>query len=450
MARNSENSIRRLWESPTLTSWAYQGATSLQLFLVAPFLLSNFNETEISAWYLFASLNLIGSILSQRVLITFARLITIVISNPDSLSTERGSEKRDAVEPKTELGSVIATLSAFQLSVGIIATVISIVLCILGLAPLLAYYTDRAEIWTVYCIYQVGSMLAIYVSRYHAILLGLNAVAVSNRCNFFSLIVGLIALAATIETGLGIIPAMLVSQSIAIAGGLFARSGIAKVSPGRTWDLERIGFDIGITRNVLAPITKSLVNQVGTVGMLPVASILVSRTGDVVATASFAFAIRILMAIDQFSMAPFNSIQPTITSLMAKGERSLAHRLLKGKAMISLLLFGIGILIAGMLLGPALLMIKARTHALDVTTWYLLSASVFIGRVYLMMLTPFYAMNNIVMCKEAILHTILSISAIGLLMPIYDSMIIGPCIILSYFIVYNTKPYRKYSSLMSA
>ena len=83
-----------LWESPTFMKWGNQGVKSLRFLLVTPLILTRFNETEIAAWYLFSSLNVFASIVSQRLGMTFSRMFAFAMGGSDDLSPIRGQRAK--------------------------------------------------------------------------------------------------------------------------------------------------------------------------------------------------------------------------------------------------------------------------------------------------------------------------------------------------------------------
>ena len=79
-------SIVWLWHSPTFTTWGNYATQSLRLLLVTPLILTRFNETEIAAWYLFASLNFFGAVVSSRLGLTFSRMFSFAMGGADNLA----------------------------------------------------------------------------------------------------------------------------------------------------------------------------------------------------------------------------------------------------------------------------------------------------------------------------------------------------------------------------
>lgn len=80
---------QRLWNSPTFTTWGNQAVQALRLLAVTPLILVAFDTTEIAAWYLFGSLTFFGSIISQRVGLTFSRMIAFAMGGATDLAMKR-------------------------------------------------------------------------------------------------------------------------------------------------------------------------------------------------------------------------------------------------------------------------------------------------------------------------------------------------------------------------
>ena len=84
-----------LWNSPTFTTWGNYGIQSLRLLLVTPLILTRFDETEIAAWYLFASLNFFGTIIGQRLGLTFSRMFAFAMGGASNLAPIKGAREQE-------------------------------------------------------------------------------------------------------------------------------------------------------------------------------------------------------------------------------------------------------------------------------------------------------------------------------------------------------------------
>ena len=83
-----------LWNSPTFTTWGNLGAQSLSLLSVTPLILTRFNEAEIAAWYLFASLNFFGLVVNGRLSLTFTRMLAFAMGGASNLAPITGKTER--------------------------------------------------------------------------------------------------------------------------------------------------------------------------------------------------------------------------------------------------------------------------------------------------------------------------------------------------------------------
>ena len=83
-----------LWNSPTFTTWGNLGAQSLSLLSVTPLILTRFNEAEIAAWYLFASLNFFGLVVTGRLSLTFTRMLAFAMGGASNLEPITGKTER--------------------------------------------------------------------------------------------------------------------------------------------------------------------------------------------------------------------------------------------------------------------------------------------------------------------------------------------------------------------
>jgi hypothetical protein len=109
-----------LWNSPTFTTWGKFLAQSLSLFAVTPLLLTRFDESEIAAWYLFASLNFFGTVLSQRLGLTFSRMFAFAMGGASNLSpiTGKREQENDGKPNWTAFERAYGTIGSINLAVG--------------------------------------------------------------------------------------------------------------------------------------------------------------------------------------------------------------------------------------------------------------------------------------------------------------------------------------------
>lgn len=415
---------------------------SLQLVLIAPLILRHFDTTQTAAWYLFGSLNLFGTFVMQRMLLTFARTIAMCRGGYD---WRKPSKTNDTGESNWEgINRLVPTMAGLQIGLAFANVAIACILGWIGLFPLLKGYPQAAKVWTAFGIYQLGSVITFYMSRYHAVLMGLNALAISNRWRFFTVGIGLVGVAVVLILGYGIVAATVVNQSIYLIGGFVARMSIPLVANGRVQNLEAVRFDLEIIKLTIGPIWKSLINQIATSGPLPVAGILIAQTGNASVAASFSFASRILIAIEQVAMTPFNSVQPLISQLMAKRERAQVHEILLRRAMLSFSLMIAAILICGVAMPWALPLLDSNTKAVPFVSWCLMGGGVLIIRVYLCMLAPHYSLNDIIFNRESILSVGLFVIILEVLYPVLELSSVGVAMSLSFVLIYRTEPLKAY------
>lgn len=435
-------SLKRVWHSPTMTTWVYQATMSLQMFLVAPIILRHFNTVEISAWYLFASLNIFGNTVLQRVTLTYSRMIAMAVIPGGDTRSDNFARDWETIN------RIVSTMAVFQVPLILVNVFVAVVLAWFGLEPLLRTYSAAHEIVMALAIYQLGSIGAFYVSRYHAVLLGLNAVAVSNRWNTTTLAAGLLGVALTVYTGHGIIAAAAVNASIATLGGILARTSIRHYSSGRLVALEHFRLHRDIAAKAVAPIFKSLANQLALSGMLPLASIIVTRQGDASVAASLNFSSRIIAAIEQTGLAPFNSIQPWVSSLMAQRSYRQVHSLLIKRGGLSLALIAGGMISVGLLLPYLFHLLHTQIRPLPFPDWIFLCAAVLLARAYVMLLAPLYAINNIALTSHAVVAAVLGAA---LMMPgcFWAGVAgIGAAVIIANLAVFRTTPVQLYRTAL--
>jgi hypothetical protein len=419
----------RAWNSPTITTWLLQGAQSLQIFLIAPLILHHFDQVTAAAWFLFSSINFFGVIVMQRVMLTFSRMISMQVGG------------RKVLLP---LRHITGTMGFFQISLVLVNVLVASFLGWFSLSPIISGYQDASHIWLAFWIFQAGSAFTFFVSRYHAILMGFNAVAVSNRWNFFTLSMGLIVVASVISFGFGVVWAALASQTISLIGGLLVRRVIPRITEVSANFLDELRLDPAVARQAITPIWQSMIMQCANMGVLPIAAMIVAGTGNIALAAPFAFATRLMSAVEQIATAPFNSVQPFISQQMAAGNLRTVHHLLHHRMILMSFLYAGGLLTLG--LGTPLVMkwIHSQISFIDFTSWMLLGLGLFLSRLNICFLAPFISINRIPFYWESLLQVVLGAALIHFFLKPFGLLAVGGAIIFSVIVSYRLQPYRLY------
>lgn len=371
-----------LWNSPTFTTWGKFLAQSLSLFAVTPLLLTRFNETEIAAWYLFASLNFFGTVLSQRLGLTFTRMIAFAMAGASNLAPIQGKREQENGGQANwqSFERAYGTIGSINLVVGWINVLIAICMGCYGLNHLLEGYDSSAAIWAAFGVAQVVSLFSFIFQRYAVALQGMNYVALSNRWQIIFNLIGIGAGFIALYLGAGILVLVLVMRPLTLLGLLRNRLLLAKVEGGRVLKLRAYGFDREVFSWAWPPAWKGFIVQFSVIGGVQISSILYTGIGSKADVASYLFAIRIMDVVDQFARAPVYSVGPLMSKLSAAGEIDSLRKLVTQRMRIALSLIAVGCLLAALIVPELLGLIGSNVSFIPLHIWLILGAFMLISR----------------------------------------------------------------------
>jgi hypothetical protein len=363
-----------LWHSPTFTTWGNYAAQSLRLLLVTPLILTRFDETEIAAWYLFASLNFFGSIVSARLRLTFSRMIAFAMGGASNLAPIKGKcEQENEGQPNWEsFERAYGTIGSLNLGIGGLNVLIALGMGWFGLSNLLQGYEAKGVIWLAFALMQGSSLLNFIFQRYGVALQGMNYIALSNRWGIIFSLLSIAAGSLALWLGGGLVTLVLVMQFFGVVGVFLNRFLLHAVEEGRVLHFRQYGFDREVFGWAWAPTWKGFIGQFGLNGSMQLTAVIYTGYGSKPEVASFLFAIRMLQTIIQIASAPFGSVQPLMARLMAAGDIEALGKLIRQRMGYTLALTAAGVVFGSVAIPFFLQFMGAKIDFIPVDAWLLL------------------------------------------------------------------------------
>jgi hypothetical protein len=371
-----------LWNSPTFTTWGKFLVQSLSLIAVTPLLLTRFDETEIAAWYLFASLNFFGTTISARLGLTFSRMFAFAMGGSSNLAPikEKRAQENDGQPNWEAFERAYGTIGSLNLGIGWVNVLLAIGMGLYGLSNVLEGYSDAARIWAAFGFMQLIALISFVFQRYSVALQGMNYVALSNRWqiifSIFSIFVGCVAL----SLGADILILAVVMQSVVALGLLRNRVLLGRVEGGRVLKLKAYGFDREVFAWAWPPVWKGFIAQFGVVGGVQATAIIYTGIGAKADVASYLFAVRMMSTLTQVAEAPLSSVLPLLAKLRAMGDIPGLRSLLRRRMGISISLLALGVLVGGFLFPFLMKFIGSNVAFIPLDLWLLLGGLTLIIR----------------------------------------------------------------------
>lgn len=436
--------IVQIWNSPTFTTWGNQAVQALRLLAVTPLILVSFNVTEIAAWYLYGSLTFLGSLVSQRVGLTFSRMIAFAMGGAKDLSPIKGKvEKRETSVPNWALiEKVYATTGSLNALLTIVIAISAIGLGWYGLEKILIGYEDSTTIWMTLAVMVISQSLVFFFQQYSMALRGMNHVALSNRWEVVFSLLSIFAGVLTLKFGGGILQVGIVMQGITLCSIPRNRFLIRHVEEGRFRKFKTLMLDRQILAWAWEPTWKGFIVTLANSGTFQMAGVLVARFLPVADTAAILLSLRVLNSLRNVSSAPLTSHMPLIAKWFAEGRTEDLQKLVLRKILISQGIFS-AIVVVFAYLGPLLLHQIGSNAELLSRNILLLLGLLLVTLNFLQLSLYISASGNHVVCViRSIWAFILSSISMYLLIPAWGvyGLIMG--IFLPNLLILNFEPAR--------
>lgn len=361
---------RKLWRSATLTEWSVKLVGPLRLVLVTPLLLTRFSETEIAAWYLFASVNFVGVIMGGRISLTLSRMISMARGGASDLSPIKKAVGGGDSSPNWEaIIRVFRCMGLLQLLVVFVSVSFASLIGYFTLSNLLTGDPDAQAVWTAFWLMQGSSLLYGCFGHYPITLRGLGHVALVNRWATISALLSVLGGCAILSLNGGIVGLVITMQ---VLGGLVLFCNwwlIRSVDNGALHHAGRPLWNGQIWKWAWGPLWKGFLAQLSTQGLMQISALIFSIYATTAGLASFLFSLSLMRTLQQFAMTPFSSQQPRFTRLMSSGRLDELRNVMSQRIAISQGLLLLGVLGIG-IVGPTLLtLMGSNIQLLGLWAW---------------------------------------------------------------------------------
>ncbi len=314
--------ISRLWHSPTFTSWASKGAQSVRLLLVLPLILRNFNEVQIAAWFLFASLTFFTQLIFEQSSVIFSRMVALAVGGAEDLSPIKpGEAPRGNGTPNwSTIQKLYETIGGLNLAVSSLGIFVTLGLGALSFRKILEGYDQSHEIWIAFGIFLLGDFLAQVFKKYAISLRGLNQVALTNRWNALFSIISSLAGAAGLLAGVSIIGLSLIVQAFNLLTIFRLRFFLFRWVEPRFKAFRPYALHKDILAFLFTPLWRALIQSYAMKGGLKIGIIIYTQFANAADLASILLLIRLLDTVKSFAMAPISSHFPKFGRMLAEGK----------------------------------------------------------------------------------------------------------------------------------
>jgi hypothetical protein len=436
--------IKRIWNSPTLNTWASFFGRSLGSVLVLPLVLRKFSVEDFNVWALFSTLLGLQLLVDMGFCVTFIRAIAFCLAGAESPA----AFQRNAAVSKNDgpnwslLDRVVGSMRFIYRRLALLYLVFLAVVGSAVLARPISLTPNASSAWLAWAVVVATGYVNLRTNYLAVLLQGLNEIALVRRwetlTSLGSVLTGFVVLLLGGKL-LTFVAAVQVWSLIAALRNYWLCQQVAgqrfKPLPGVQKDPEMLA--------TLWPATwRSGVGVLMSFGLIQATGLVNAQFATAANSASYMLCLRIMQLISSFSQAPFYSKLSLLPRLRAEGNIKGLLEVAGNGMRKSLWTYSLGFAAAG-LIGPVILArISSNVEFPQPTFWVILGAMIFVERYAAMHLHLYSTTNHIITHIANGVTGLLVITFTLILLPILGLLALPTGLLAGYLSFYSWYPVR--------
>lgn len=387
---------KRLWHSPTFTTWASTGTRFLSFVLVLPLLLRRLTPAEISVWWLLSTVISLQSLADLGFAPTFTRLIAYGMGGASDL---RGAPAASAASAGPNWELIERVWSTMRVVYGRMTLLAALPLAVFGtwalVRPMRAL-DDPVQGWICWGVVFAASATVFWANAYAAYLQGVNQVALLRRWEALTSIATTITLFVVLLMGGRLLGLVIASQVWALMNVVRNWQLARIVNDGRAIRFRRTGIDHDTFVVAWPAAWRSGLGISFSRGVLYASGLIYAQVADAPALATYLLAFRWIQLVSEFSQAPFYSKIPVLARLRSEGRIADQLAMAKRGMQAAYWTYVAGFVSIGVAGTGALAAIGSRVAFADSSLWVLLGLGFFVERYGAMHIQLYSTTNHII------------------------------------------------------
>jgi len=443
--------FKRVWNSPTLNTWASFFGRTLGAVLVLPLVLKNFPVEDFNVWSLFSTLLGLQLLVDMGFCVTFVRAIAFGLAGAESAeSFQKNSAVRGSGGPNWQLiKTVVSVMRYIYQRTALLYLILLSTLGTWALFRPIQLCSNPQQAWAAWTIVIGAGYLTLRANYLAVLLQGLNEIAIVRRweaitsigsvlTSFLVLLLGGNLLVLVAATHVWTLVAIFRNHQLCLkaANGKFAPLPISKSNPQ-------------MIKHLWPPTWRSGVGVLMSFGLIQSSAIITAQYATAANSASYMLCLRIMQLISSFSQAPFYSKMPLLPRLKAEGKIQELLKVASNGMRKSLWTYALGFAGASILGSFILSKIRSNVPFPEPVFWVILGTMFFIERYAAMHLNLYSTTNHIITHIAngitgmiAIISTLLLLPVLGLL-ALPTGLLIGYAGFYSWFpVVFSYREYK--------
>jgi hypothetical protein len=392
--------INKIWNSPTLTTWASFATKLLSITLVLPLILIRFDIADIALWSLFSIIINLQLLADIGFGTTFTRVISFAMGGATQID-----DLRNVPEVPLETGStpnwdtiekIVNTMYAIYF---VLTIFVFLLLVLLGTLTLLTPISQTKNIlhsWLAWCIIIVFTCISFRGMIYANYLQGINQIPLLRRWQAIFSTGAIISSFLVLLLNGGLLALIIANQIWVLLNIIRDRYFCMVVESGRFRNFRKRKIDLTIKNAVWPSAWRSGIGVLMSYGVIQASGLIYAQIGNTANVASYLIALRIINTIRGFSQAPFYSKIPLLSRLRAQGNIVKQISIAKVGMIRAYWCFITGFILVGLTVDPLLLFIKSNAKFVSLSMWALMGSAYFIERYGAMHLQLYSTTNHII------------------------------------------------------
>lgn len=337
--------IKRLWDSPTFTTWGSLASRLLSTLVVLPLILVKFSAAEVVVWQLFATLTTLLLLLDFGLAPTFTRMLAYARGGTsiEELANMRELKRRD--QGGANVDTLVAVFSTLRWLYGRVAWVLAILLVVFGswalVHPMAAIEHDP-HAWAAWGVWMVSTVGMVWGNAFGATLQGINRIAVLRRWEI---------LTALMQIGTSFIVLMMGGRllELACSAAFWNLANVAitrRVLRDQAPELDRAPPQAHplILQALLPAAWRSGVGHLMSLGLIQASGLVFSHLASAEDAAAYLLALRVMTILMGFSTTPYYSKLPAMGELYSRGQQAELFGMAQRGMLLAHLVFVAGVI----------------------------------------------------------------------------------------------------------
>ena len=392
--------VRRMLDSPTLTSWSSFGVRALTSPILLPVFLTRLNPQELKVWFLVSVVLSFTSLADLGFSHTFYRCIAFAMGGAtrnDLIASREAPPRERSNQPNWQ--TVAEIFSVMVYIYALLAVVFLVGFLIVGtiaVYPAIEGLTDPNTVWAGWPIIGVAAALSFFGSLFGTYLQGVDRIAVSKRWDTLIQAGNVSTMLLTLLLGGGLATLLLLSQFWAVLGVVRNWLLCRSVHGGHLRTFRLLPYDGALFSAVFKPSWRSGVGTIASFGGAKLCIILFTRTLNADEAATILLAVQLLDLLVAFSMVPFYVRLPQFAVLQFQGARETLIAEAQRAMFLSHLCFIVPGIVIGVTASPLLNAIGSTIQFVDIEAWSLLLLGYWFTRYGAMHIQLYSTTNHII------------------------------------------------------